>query len=116
MIFAILFVVVFLIGAACYWLTRNWMVGTMVTSLLFVTSVFLDVEASQYWTITLIFGLPIVFVAALLGAYVVEQRLYPAEEDEPTPSASSDHGAPTDKNLNTDQENDIDHSDRRTDS
>jgi hypothetical protein len=41
---------------------------------LFVVTTLADTEAQESWGFTLIFGLPIVFVASLLGAYVVELR------------------------------------------
>jgi hypothetical protein len=53
-----------------------------------------DTEAQDSWSFTLIFGLPIVFVASLLGAYVVELRRGEAEEAEP---ASATEEPDTDK-------------------
>jgi len=41
---------------------------------LFVFSTLADADAKESWSFTLIFGLPIVFVGSLLGAYVVELR------------------------------------------
>lgn len=74
MIFAILFVLVFLVGAITYHYTSQWWHGVALASVLFSLNVISDTAAREYWLISLIFGLPIVFVAALLGAYVVEQR------------------------------------------
>ena len=79
MIFAILFILVFLIGAVTYHFTSQWWHGIAIATGLFCLNVLLDTSAHEYWSISLIFGLPIVFVAALLGAYVVEQRR-PQEE------------------------------------
>ncbi len=99
MIFAILFVLVFLVGAVTYHYTSQWWHGVALAAVLFSLNVVSDQAAREYWLISLIFGLPIVFVAALLGAYVVEQRRTTHEVGEgfdenpkaesPTESASS---------------------------
>ena len=73
MIFAILFVLAFLWGAFVYHVTERWWVGVSIALVLFVLDVLSDTAASSYWTISLIFGVPIVFMATLLGAYVVER-------------------------------------------
>jgi hypothetical protein len=86
MIFAILFILAFLIGLLTYWLTNKWLVAVLLSMALFVVTTLADTEAQESWSFTLIFGLPIVFVASLLGAYVVElRRGEPLEEqlDEP---------------------------------
>lgn len=82
MIFAILFVLVFLIGALTYHFTSTWWHGVAIASLLYCLNLVWDASAHEYWLISLIFGLPIVFVAALLGAYVVEQRRPNPDSDE----------------------------------
>ncbi|MFT6406964.1 MAG: hypothetical protein ACJAQ6_000374 [Arenicella sp.] len=86
MIFAILFILAFLIGLITYLLTNKWLVAVLLSMALFVVTTLADTEAQESWSFTLIFGLPIVFVASLLGAYVVElRRGEPLEEqlDEP---------------------------------
>ena len=74
MIFALLFIAVFLISVVVYLATRQWLVAVLVPMVLFVLSTLLDAEAASARTITLIFGVPIVFFASLLGAYVVQMR------------------------------------------
>ncbi|MFQ3244167.1 MAG: hypothetical protein ACI9SP_000794 [Arenicella sp.] len=74
MIFAILFIIAFLIGLVTYLLSNKWLVAVLLSMALFVVTTLADTEAQESWGFTLIFGLPIVFVASLLGAYVVELR------------------------------------------
>ena len=81
MIFAILFVLAFVIGLVCYVLSDNWWAGVVISLLLFTANVLSDSAAQQYWVITLIFGLPIVFAASLFGAYVVQLRRVNPDED-----------------------------------
>ena len=81
MIFALLFIAVFLISVVVYLATRQWLIAVLVPMILFVLSTVLDAEADSARTITLIFGVPIVFFASLLGAYVVQMRT-PDNEDE----------------------------------
>jgi hypothetical protein len=95
MIFAILFVLVFLIGAVTYHFTSQWWHGVAIASVLFSVDVLLDSSAHEYWLISLIFGLPIVFVAALLGAYVIEQRR--PQPESVTDEAQSDEPQSDDK-------------------
>ena len=81
MIFALLFIAVFLISALIYFFTRRWIIASAIPLILFVLSTMTDTDASDVRGITLIFGLPIVFFATLLGAYVVQMR-YPQEDSE----------------------------------
>lgn len=74
MIFALLFIFAFLIGVACYVLTDRWMFAVVFSVVLFVVTTLADTDASAHWGITLVFGIPIVFFASLLGAYVVQLR------------------------------------------
>lgn len=74
MIFALLFVAVFLISVVVYLATRRWLIAALIPLGLFVLNTLLDSEAASAKAITLIFGLPIVFFASLLGAYVVQVR------------------------------------------
>jgi len=48
---------------------------------LFIFSTLADADAKESWSFTLVFGLPIVFVGSLLGAYVVELRRGEDESD-----------------------------------
>jgi len=89
MIFAILFILAFLVGLVIYLLTNKWLVAVLLSMALFVVTTLADTEAQESWGFTLIFGLPIVFVASLLGAYVVElRRGEPADADEDQHGAS----------------------------
>lgn len=83
MIFAILFILAFLIGLVTYLLSEKWMVAVLLSMGLFVVNTLADTDARDSWTFTLIFGLPIVFVASLLGAYVVELRRGETVDTEP---------------------------------
>ena len=74
MIFALLFIVAFLVGLVSYVLTDRWLFAVIFSLALFVATTFADTAASEHWGITLVFGLPIVFFASLLGAYVVQLR------------------------------------------
>lgn len=72
--FALLFILAFLVGLVIYRLRANWVPAVVVPMLLFLVTTLLDTAAKDAWMFSLIFGLPIVFVGALLGAYVVQLR------------------------------------------
>jgi len=75
MIFAVLFVLAFLFGFGVYWFTRQWMVAVAISIVVFCVSALLDQSANALSIkFTLIFGIPIVFFASLLGCYVVQIR------------------------------------------
>lgn len=75
MIFAILFILAFLFGLGIYLFTRQWMVAVSVTVVIFCASAIFDQSANAIsMKFTLIFGVPIVFFASLLGCYVVQIR------------------------------------------
>ncbi len=86
MIFAILFILAFLIGLVTYLLSEKWVVAVLLSMGLFIVNTLADTQAKDSWTFTLIFGLPIVFVASLLGAYVVELRRGEPDDIEPEQS------------------------------
>lgn len=91
MIFAIIFVVAFLFGFTCYAFTRQWMIAVSIPTALFVASTFMGESAAGAQMFTLTFGVPLVFFAGLLGAYVFQIRNQPPEElsddaDEPNSS------------------------------
>ena len=90
MIFAILFIIAFLIGLLIYLYNRNWMIAVAIPLALFTISTLADDEASGAWAFTLVFGLPIIFVASLLGAYVVELRSEQPADAEPANEQESD--------------------------
>jgi len=74
MIFALLFIIAFLVGLAGYLLTSKWLSAALISMGLFVLNAISDTSGNRQIAITLILGLPVVFVASLLGAYVVELR------------------------------------------
>lgn len=87
MIFALLFILAFLIGLVSYLLTNQWLFAVLFSMALYIAMTFADNDASATWGITLVFGLPIVFFASLLGAYVVQlRRGEDADEDNDSPS------------------------------
>lgn len=87
MLFALLFIIAFLLGLGVYLFTRNWMSAVFVPMVLFVVSTLADQSAQDAWAFTLISGLPIVFFAGLLGAYVVQIRTVEPAPDEPSEEA-----------------------------
>ena len=74
MIFAILFILAFLLGLIVYLLSEKWWLAVGLSLALFLASTLADTQAQESWVFTLIFGLPIVFVGSLLGPYLVELR------------------------------------------
>ena len=82
MIFAILFVVAFVIGLVAYLVTGKWLTAALVSMCLFTLNTVSDSGAYEHVGITLLLGLPVVFVASLFGAYVVELRRGLGVDDE----------------------------------
>jgi len=74
MIFAILFVVAFIIGLVAYLVTGKWLTAALISMGLFTLNTVSDSNAYEHVGITLLLGLPVVFVASLFGAYIVELR------------------------------------------
>ena len=74
MIFAILFIIAFLIGAIIYYFSDNWMIAVALPAIGFTINALLDQGAEGALLFTLVFGLTIVCFASLLGAYVVQIR------------------------------------------
>ena len=80
--FAILFILAFLAGLAIYRFLSNWVPAVILPMALFTITTLLDFGAREAWMFTLLFGLPIVFMGSLLGAYVVQIRRPELEEIE----------------------------------
>lgn len=80
MIFAILFIVAFLFGFASYAFTKQWVISVSLPTALFIIGVFWGESTKGTIAFTLTFGLPLVFFAGLLGAYVFQIRNQPIEE------------------------------------
>jgi hypothetical protein len=72
--FAVLFILAFIVGWVIYRFTYQWLTAVMVPMMLFLLSTVTDHAAREAWAFTLIFGLPLVFFASLLGAYIVQIR------------------------------------------
>jgi hypothetical protein len=80
--FAILFIVAFLVGVIIYKYSRNWVSTVLIPMTLFLVDTLADTQARDAWAFTLVFGLPLVFFASLLGAYVVQIRTIEPESEE----------------------------------
>ena len=80
--FAILFIVAFLVGVIIYKFSRNWVSTVLIPMALFLVNTLADTQAKDAWAFTLVFGLPLVFFASLLGAYVVQIRTIEPEPEE----------------------------------
>ena len=72
MIFALLFIVAFLIGLFAFLLSDKWVLAVVIPIVLFCLNLFTDPHANI--SFNLVFGVPLVAVAGLLGAYVVVLR------------------------------------------
>ena len=92
MIFAILFILAFLLGLVVYLITGKWLAAVVLSMVIFLLTTLSDSAAQDSWLFTLIFGLPIVFVASLLGAYVVAIRRF--EDDDSLSAEGSLPGEP----------------------
>lgn len=79
--FALLFIIAFVIGAAIFAVGYGWGVAVTVPIIVFCISVLTDADAREAWAFTLLFGVPLVFFASLLGTYVIQLRR--PEEVEP---------------------------------
>jgi len=74
MIFAILFVVAFIIGLIAYLVTGKWLSAACISMGLFALNAFSGSASTKQLGVTLLLGLPVVFAASIFGAYVVELR------------------------------------------
>ena len=82
MLFAWLFIAAFIAGLLIYSLNRKWVAAVSVPTVLFASVTLIKSDLDYSLAFMLTFGLPIVFFASLLGAYVVQMRTTdPAPED-----------------------------------
>ncbi len=88
MIFGILFILAFLIGLAAYLFSERWPLSIAIPCVLFFLNLLSDSQAN--WGLNLIFGLPIVLVGGLLGAYVVV--IYRGEDADEADSITATEG------------------------
>ena len=93
MIFAVFFVLAFLLGVLAYLLSNRWLVAVCVPMILYVLVFLFDDGFGLDSVTSLIFGLPIMFVGGLLGAYIVELRRGLNEEDLPVDEADLRHSS-----------------------
>ena len=74
MIFALLFILAFLLGLVVYLVSKRWVAAVVVPSVAYLVVIVFDAGIGANSVLSLVFGLPITFCGGLLGAYVVELR------------------------------------------
>ncbi len=77
MIFAVIFFVAFAIGLVCFVVSDKWWWGFVVSTILFMVLALSGTQAPALQGVTLFFGIPIVFLGSLFGAYIVQLRRAP---------------------------------------
>ena len=82
--FALLFILAFLAGLLIYRIDQKWVPAVLIPMGFFLVTTLADQEAKDAHTFSLVFGLPIVFFASLLGAYVLQIRTDEPEIEEPS--------------------------------
>ncbi len=80
--FALLFILAFLAGLLIYRINRKWVSAVLIPMGFFLVTTLADQEAKDAQTFSLVFGLPIVFFASLLGAYILQIRTDEPEIEE----------------------------------
>ena len=73
--------VAFLIGFAMYAMTKKWLVAVLIPCILFVLISFIGNTEQGFIVFTLTFGVPLVFFAGLLGAYVYQTRVMQDDDE-----------------------------------
>ncbi len=63
-----------------YTFTLNWKIAVTVPTLLFIVSTFVGESVPGARAFTLTFGVPLVFFAGLLGAYIYQIRNFESDE------------------------------------
>jgi len=81
MIFALLFFSSFVAGLICYLISGRWWLGGLISGLILVVIVLLGWVSPDLRGVALYFGIPIVFLGCLFGAYVVQLRRAPKLEE-----------------------------------
>ena len=77
MIFAILFFLSFVIGLITFLGTDRWWIGGVACSLILIMISVFGLISPDLRGVALYFGIPIVFLGCLFGAYVVQLRRAP---------------------------------------
>lgn len=72
--FAYLFIFSFIVGLVCYWFTKKWWLASVIISIILMVLALMGGDNAQQQLFMLAWGLPIVFIAGLLGAYVIQLR------------------------------------------
>ena len=95
MIFAVLFVVSFIFGLVCYVTSNRWWLGGAIATVLLLLISVTGLATGGPRGMAIYFGVPIIFLGSLFGAYIVQLRRAP-ELDEELADADrlDDQGAP----------------------
>ncbi len=88
MIFALLFFFSFVVGLLAYLFTNKWWLGGVLCTGLLLLVVTLGLSGASLRGVAVYFGIPIVFLGSLFGAYIVQLRQAPeldtqASQEEP---------------------------------
>ncbi len=89
MIFAILFFAAFVVGVACFSLSDRWWLGGVICSVVLGLFAWLGFTEASMRELTLYFGIPIVFLGSLFGAYIVQLRRAPDVDEDPSETQGS---------------------------
>lgn len=77
MIFALLFFFSFVIGLAAYIASDRWWLGGAIGTVLLVIVAAAGLSGGHSYGMAIYFGIPIVFLGSLFGAYIVQLRRAP---------------------------------------
>lgn len=80
MIFALLFFLSFVVGWLIYFFSSRWLIAVGLPLALFILGSFGGGLALSNLGMSLAFGIPIVFLGALFGAYIVQIRRFDESE------------------------------------
>lgn len=81
MIFALLFFFSFVVGLVAYLCTNKWWLGGVLCAALLLLVAILGLADAPLRAVALYFGIPIVFLGSLFGAYIVQLRRTPEPEE-----------------------------------
>jgi len=77
MIFAILFFIAFVVGVIAYLVSNRWWAGGVIMVLLLLVFSITGLEQAPLRGMAVYFGIPIIFLGSLFGAYIVQLRRAP---------------------------------------
>ena len=98
MIFAILFFLSFVIGLVCYLVSDRWWLGGVICTTIGGIGIVGGLLPASMQGLAIYFGIPIIFLGSLFGAYIVQLRRAPdidPMEDDSAPSDSPVDNDPT---------------------